>query len=180
MKNTQQHAYPNWQVEPRWVIIAQTLEANNMIVIQFSKSNTITSKLIRLFTWSWASHVDFVMDHGDLLGATFKEGVCIRDGLKEARKFSKTERYTVELSLEDEQAVLRAVASQMDKKYDVMGVLGIFFRRKMQRRNRWFCSELVAWAFQESGNPLLKQKAGRITPRDLLMSTKLIHVKDIK
>jgi hypothetical protein len=53
----------------------------------------------------------------------------------------------------------------------VPGVLGIAFRRAWQSTAAWFCSELVAWAFQSAGTSLFRTEVWRITPRDLYIRT---------
>lgn len=42
-------------------------------------------------------------------------------------------------------------------------------RRRWQDNDAWFCSELVAWAFEAGGRSLFREHAWRITPRDLYL-----------
>lgn len=149
-----------------------------MVIIQFSKNNSLVSRLIRLFTWSWASHVDFVLRDEKLLGATMLDGVSIKDPESLTIKPTRIERYTVDLPHEIERIVMSKAASQVGKPYDLLGVFGILFRKNWQNQDSWFCSELVAWAFQSADCPLLNQNQSRITPRDLLMSPKLKRLED--
>lgn len=68
----------------------------------------------------------------------------------------------------DPDALLAAARTQLGKPYDVFGALGVGFRRNWQETDRWFCSELIAYAFQESGHPLFRPESlYRISPEDL-------------
>lgn len=49
-------------------------------------------------------------------------------------------------------------------------LLGLLMHRDWQEEDRWFCSELVAWAFTQGGSPLFRREAmHRITPQHLWM-----------
>jgi len=134
-----------------------------MVTLQFSCSRSIAASAIRFGTWSWCSHVDLVLPDGSLLGA-IPGGVQIHRLEEPAR----VERFRVAA---DEGAVVAAMQSQLGRPYDWDGILGWTFRRDWQEEDSWFCSELVAWAFQQAGNPLLRAECvHRITPRDLLLS----------
>lgn len=134
-----------------------------MITVQFSTTKGIGSRVIRWVTWSPFSHVDLVLDDGRLLGATTHHGVAIRN----AEPTSACARFQVSAPVD----VIAAAHSQIGRPYDWPGIFGYGFRRNWQEEDSWFCSELIAWAFQEVGFPLLRaERAYRITPRDLLIS----------
>jgi cell wall-associated NlpC family hydrolase len=76
----------------------------------------------------------------------------------------------VELPCRDPQAVIAAAASQIGKPYDYTAILGLGLRRDWQEEDAWFCSELVAWAFQHAGEPLFRAEClRRVTPQHLWM-----------
>lgn len=135
-----------------------------MITIQFSTTRHWTSKAIQLFTWSWASHVDFVLPDGQLLGALATHGgVKIHGDLQ----YSRIERFTVDAPA----SVIDFAKSQLDKPYDWGGICGLVaHNRDWESDDKWFCSELVAWSFKQAGYPLLNETSYRVTPRDLLIS----------
>lgn len=138
------------------------------IVLQFSANNGVASRLIRWFTWSPYSHVDFVLDNGKLLGAQTNGGVLVRA----PDSYSKVLRVAVEAP----DAVLEYAQSQIGKPYDYSGIFGIILRSNWHRSKNWFCSELVAWSFQQAKHPLLRtENTSRITPRDLLLSPLLVR-----
>ena len=63
-----------------------------------------------------------------------------------------------------------AAASQIGKPYDYTAILGLGLRRDWQEEDAWFCSELVAWAFQHAGEPLFRAEClRRVTPQHLWM-----------
>jgi uncharacterized protein YycO len=71
--------------------------------------------------------------------------------------------------------------TQAGKPYDFYAIGGIAFDRNWRDSHRWFCSELIAAAFEAAGSPLLNPSANvwRITPRDLLLSMNLAAVSAI-
>lgn len=143
------------------------------MIIQFSAQRLIGSAAIRYFTWSPYSHVDFVLPNGMLLGARAARGVALYSPAE--WQASRVATYSVATNIRQQEAILRAARSQIGKPYDWGGVLGIALRsRRWQADDSWFCSELVTWAFEQAGVPLLRTTdAWRITPRDLLLSPHL-------
>lgn len=144
-----------------------------MITIQFSSTNQLGSKAISFLTWSWASHVDFVLPDGKLFGS-----LAIKNGggpqIHEVRtNYSRIERYVVDAPDD----VLKFAMEQAGKPYDWQGILGILARkRNWEDDDSWFCSELVAYSFMKAGVPLLNEIPYRITPRDLLISPLLKRI----
>lgn len=137
-----------------------------MITLQFTAQHSPTSWLIRKFTWSDYSHVDFVLPNGQLLGASSNGGVAIRP----AGRYSAKDRFVVDAPA----SVLDIAASQLGKPYDWPAILGMATRHNWQNDQAWFCSELVFWAFKQAHSPLLNAPKHRITPRDLLLSPHLV------
>ena len=147
-----------------------------MITLQFSSTNELASRAIRFLTWSWASHVDFVLPDGKLFGALGVEGGGgVRfHSLREPKYYTRIERF--EVVAPDE--VLEYALSQAGKPYDWAGIFGYVARnRRWEDEDKWFCSELAAWAFQKAGKPLLNETSYRITPRDVLISPLLKPVE---
>jgi hypothetical protein len=137
-----------------------------MITLQFSTTDTWASQLIRWATWSPYSHVDLVLPGGWLLGATPDSGVSIRPPVSA----TGSKRFQVDAP----DAVFEAALSQRDRPYDWAGIFGWGLRRDWQDQDAWFCSEFIAWCFEQAGCPLLRaQDLWRITPRDLLLSPRL-------
>lgn len=62
--------------------------------------------------------------------------------------------------------------TQEGKKYDFAAVTGLAFTRDWREEDRFFCSELVALAFEKAGAPLLNpgMDVYLLTPRDILLS----------
>lgn len=139
-----------------------------MIVLRFEGGTGVVGRMIRLATWSWCSHVDVEAPDGGLVGAMPGQGVVRRPAPFDV---GRVERYALDLEPETERQVRAALAGQIGKPYDWPGILGWALRRDWQDTDRWFCSELIAWAFAQAGHPLLRAAdVWRITPRDLLLS----------
>lgn len=140
------------------------------IQLIFSRSKLPFSPLVQLATWSRWSHVGIVMDNNMVLESTFTHG-----GVKPAKLWEFQDRASdwivVTLPCVDRQAIIEAGLTQLGKPYDWTGLIGIaFHQRKWQEDDSWFCSELVAWAFQQGGSPLfIPDTVHRITPQHLFM-----------
>ena len=131
----------------------------------FSTSNSPFSALIRAATWSHWSHVAIV-DGETVIEATATAGV-VRTPLW--RALARSKHYAlVDLPCADPLAAIAAAAGEIGKPYDYSAILGLALRRDWQEDDAWFCSELVAWAFDVSGQPLIRaEMARRITPHHL-------------
>ena len=142
-----------------------------MIRLRFSAGVGPAAVLVRGVTWSWCAHVGFALG-GHVLDATPEYGVSLRaitPGDDDAY-------FRVNINPDLSEKVLDMAGTQIGKPYDFRGALGVGLHRDWQDENRWFCSELVAWAFKEAGYPILRtEHLSRITPRDLLLSPLLIR-----
>lgn len=123
------------------------------------------SWLIRAGSWSQWSHVA-IIDGSDVIEAIALHGV-VRTALA-TRQAQDARWQIVSISCADPDAVIAAAKAEIGKGYDYTGVLGVGLHRDWQETGRWFCSELVAHAFQAAGMPLFRDEAmRRITPQHL-------------
>lgn len=139
--------------------------------VLFCTSNLPASIMVRVATWSRWSHVALV-DGDQAIEATWPR-VCVtplRDLLRSHKKFIIVD---MPVQLEHELAILAAARSQVGKPYDVTAIFGFLTRRNWQDPDSWFCSELVAWAFEKGGAPLFRSDSlYRVTPQHLWMVAK--------
>ncbi|MEW6612718.1 MAG: YiiX/YebB-like N1pC/P60 family cysteine hydrolase [Pseudomonadota bacterium] len=137
------------------------------VQLLFTRRRHPGSALIRVATWSRWSHVALV-DGDEVIEAAAPHGVrraSVGAAIDRAARCA-----LVELPARDPAAVLAAAASQLGKPYDWTAVLGLGLRRDWQEEDAWFCSELVAWAFQHAGEPLFRAEVlRRVTPQHLWM-----------
>jgi uncharacterized protein YycO len=143
-----------------------------VVTIRFVTCDDIVSALIRDKTWCDYSHVEFVLDDGTTLGAHADRGVAIRPANYDV--FTKLAVFAVPMTEEQKAAIMSFAKAQLGKAYDKDAIAGIVFHRDWRNPNEWFCSELVAAAFEQA-LPLLNvpDNVNRITPRDLLLSLRL-------
>ena len=136
-------------------------------LLQFSTGSDPIAWLIRERTFSWASHVDFLLPDGRLLGALPNGGVQIRP----IGKYKHAIRLEVPIANGYQFAL-----SQINKPYDWGAVIGLGmpFPRNWHSPAQWFCSELVAESLLRAGFPIVRELSDRITPRDLLLSPFLL------
>ena len=125
------------------------------------------SAVIRAFTFSRWSHVA-IIDGDDVIEATALHGVCrtpVVDAINRAKRGE-----VVEFPAIDPDRIIAAAAGQIGKPYDYTALIGLGLRRDWQEADSWFCSELVAWAFQHAGEPLFRAEClRRVTPQHLWM-----------
>lgn len=137
------------------------------VQLLFTRRRHPGSALIRVATWSAWSHVDLI-DGPSVIGAVAFHGV--ERELLAIRVANASRAAVMTIPCADAAAVIAAAASQIGKPYDWMGVAGLGLHRDWQEADRWFCSEMAAWAFQETGQPLFRADAlHRITPQHLWM-----------
>lgn len=137
------------------------------IQLLFSTTHYPFSGLIRVATWSRWSHVALVS------GAHVIEAVALA-GVRQVSKAYAIERASayclVELPARNPQAIIDAARSQIGKPYDWTAIAGLGLRRDWQEDDAWFCSELVAWAADQAGEPWFRQEAlRRVTPQHIWM-----------
>lgn len=140
------------------------------VQVVFSRNHSPGSLLLRTFLWSPWSHCALV-DGDMVIEAAAFHGVRERPLSEFFADASKREVIEIKANAS---AVLAAARSQIGKPYDWTGAAGIGMRRNWQDDDAWFCSELVAWAFEAGGRSLFRSQPWRITPRDIyipLLST---------
>ncbi|MDO5940654.1 YiiX/YebB-like N1pC/P60 family cysteine hydrolase [Burkholderia cepacia] len=137
------------------------------IQLLFSTDALPVSWVIRAFTWSTWSHVALVDgDHviESMPGCGVRR-VPLADALRDTGRHE-----LVTMPTNRQVQVLSAAASQIGRPYDYGAVLGIGLHRDWQQDDAWFCSELIAWAFQQAGEPLYRAECmRRVTPQHLYM-----------
>lgn len=136
------------------------------VVVVFSRSKKIFSRLICLVTWSKWSHVGLVHNNSIIEAV----GSGVRQVTLEEFHHDKREVIFVTYYVKDKAAVISFAQAQLGKKYDFSALIGILFKRNWGETTRWFCSELVAAALDSAGSsPFRRGLTGRITPNDLWM-----------
>lgn len=154
----------------------------------------ISSALIRWQTWSKYSHAAVLLRDGTLIESYPGTGV-IRLGFTNRSRPDRADggfdalieqrggciALTPTISLEQESRVIEFLASQCSKPYDWRGVFRFvlpFIKRNpldsLRMQNRWFCSDLIAAAFDWAGCALLYRiPFWKVSPEKLQYSTRL-------
>lgn len=141
-----------------------------------SEKKSFASFIIRRVTYSPFSHVDVVMPDGTLLGARMSGGVQARPA--NYAKFDTVALFTIQLPADDEAKFYAFLHAQLGKPYDKSGIANLAIQnRNWHDDDSWFCSELVAAAFEHAGHPLvIVPNADRVTPRDVSISPLLKQI----
>lgn len=128
-------------------------------MIALYRGVSFTSRLIRFFNWSDYSHASWIDMNLAEYEAWQNGGVQVV-GHWGANHTPGTlvDMLHIYLTKGEEQGLQEFFISQAGKKYDLAGVLGFVFRNdKIQKRNKWFCSELVSAGFKAIKKPLLSR-----------------------
>jgi uncharacterized protein YycO len=142
-----------------------------MINLRFIDDGGIVPWLIKTFTWSQISHVEFVVANGYLGASTAAPGgVAIRTF--EYAKPNKEWFGTVNCSDAITKKVLDFAKSQVGKPYDYPQILGIVLHQDWGNKRSWFCSELIVAAFENASYPIITRDPwDRVTPAMVFQSS---------
>lgn len=132
----------------------------------FTRDHSFESLLVRAWMWSPWSHVGIVI--GDNVLQVQPVGGVQLVPLA-AVKAGASRWEIARLNCDNPDRIAAIAASQIGKAYDWRGIAGLWLRRRLQREDRWFCSELIAWAAEQAGEPVFRVRPWRVTPRDLYM-----------
>lgn len=138
------------------------------VYLVFCNSKLPLSPIIRAVTRGRWSHVALMCDAATVLEATGAQGVTKTPLDKLVER--STEYCIVEVNVPRGtfNKLKTAGQSQLGKKYDWWGILGLSLNRNWQDPSDWWCSEYVAWMFEQAGSPLIRAEAvHRVTPEDL-------------
>lgn len=146
------------------------------ITIGFSRSNTIIGRVIEFITrgrWSHCMlmHPDMNRRYIESSGTEDPSGVYVR----EIHEYIQRGEWDFRIIPHpDPMRVWGAAFSQIGKAYDWAYIFGWFFHaRNWQRRDKWVCHELIAWAAQEAGHPIIDMTdAHWLTPQHLYLISK--------
>lgn len=139
--------------------------------IVFSRRKTFLSWITRKFLGSRWSHVTVMLpdEPGLCIEAVLGKGVVVSpvyDPKSDVRKHA--EYQVVSFPVDNPDLVISIMKAELGKPYDLLGAVGIGLRRGWQKNDAWFCSELIAYAFDKAGFPLFRSEAmHRISPENL-------------
>jgi len=126
------------------------------------RSRKVGSVLIRALTWSSWSHAA-LCNGTECIEATWPRvrRVPIADVIAAHDDFT-----VIDLPCAWPNVAWAAALSQVGRPYDWAALLGFLAHRDWASPARWFCSELVAWAFAKGGSPLFRPDSTyRVTPQ---------------
>lgn len=142
----------------------------NTVKVIFTRRHHIGTIILRGFLWSKWSHCA-IIDGDEVIEAAAPKGVGVRSLAELIEESSLYE--IIEFPCVNPDAIIAAARANVGAPYDWGGIIGIGFRRRWQDDDAWFCSELIAAAFAEAGEPIMRGDAYRVTPRDLYLPIRL-------
>lgn len=152
-------------------------------MIALYRGKSLISRIIQVINWSPYSHAAWIdpLD-GTVIEAWHRGGVThVKDISTNHTKGTEVEIYSVEGETEEYRQIIRHfLKNQIGAKYDFAGIIGFIIRKNIQRKNKWFCSELIAQAYQNANLPILNLPSNKIYPGMLVASPRLRLISGVK
>jgi hypothetical protein len=155
---------------------------NDKIYILISKTSTIPSDIIRLWTGDPYCHTSLALDielhemysfarkgiknpfNCGFISEDITKGIFGRD------KNTQCIVYELEITHEQHERVmdeLNRFKANADKYgYNFKGIFGIVFKKAIERRYNYFCSQFVATILQKAGVNIIDKAPGLVRPED--------------
>jgi len=156
------------------------------VVFGCYRGTSITSRLIRWFTWSQYGHVAIYRRDrpaGNQIVESWRKGVVTTWAWND----NHTPGTPVELYAYRDQPEPAMVDNantwldkQVGKKYDLRGIIRFVARCKSHIDNRWFCSELAQAYAIECGCPVVRKEPYKVAPCDFVESPLLVKVGELR
>lgn len=148
-----------------------------VVRVVFASGRSRINRLIQWRTWSeGVNHVGVMDDEGRVIHADLGKGVQEDDLVNFTKVGNRIDVLQITLPHGSAEELWTLLREQVGKKYDLMGNIGFIFRSRMQNPKKWFCSEMVAWAFWKVGHPLLARlPSWKYSPEDLWRSPLLAY-----
>ncbi len=125
------------------------------------------SAAIKVATYSQWSHIALVLPDGRIRESVLQGGV--RTASFESLADRSRKYVLLRIPVKNAQAVYD-MALSVDAPYDLLGAVGLGFRRNWQESDKFWCSEYLAYIFEQTGNGLFRPEAmHRITPEHFWM-----------
>lgn len=158
--------------------------SENHIYVLLTDTGTLFTKMIKVFTSAPYNHASLALD--ERLGELFSFGRKRPDnpwiaGFIEERVVSGTYGHfpdtrcallRLRVTSLQRAAIIQLLRDFMEEKetyrYNLLGLLGVLFRRELAPRNAYFCSQFVAEVLRGAGRPLWTRPSALVTPNDFL------------
>ena len=136
------------------------------IYIILTYTGTILSKIIKCYTKAEFCHASIALDedleqiysfgrlnpYNPFIGGFVREGIDI--GTFKRFKNTKAEIYSIDLSIKQYKKLVNIIKKMRRKKYlykfNTIGLFATAFNMKITRKNRFYCSEFVKYAIEQS------------------------------
>lgn len=151
----------------------------NYIYVGQYEGVTLTSKLIKWFTWSRISHTSAVLINKNEVIEAWKDGVVRRSMNDGHEPGTIIHIYRIPCTLSQRNSFYNFLESHVGQmKYDFMGILGILLRSKLESADRAFCSALIFSGLYKVGLVMLNNIGShQVTPGIFDLSPLLEYVE---
>lgn len=148
--------------------------------IRFSANILPLSWLIRFWTLSKTSHVEFIFSDETLIYPAVETGHVI---LTRKKRYFKEYEFELNLTKEQEKTIRDWAESQIGIKYDYtalapFNVLIPRYKKSWKDNKRWMCSEFCAYGLELVGIKLFSDDYKKITPANLYKALVQLQKKE--
>lgn len=160
-------------------------EENYSVYIVLSKTQTLPSQVIKLWTREPYAHTSLAMDvelkemysfarkhlHNPFDCGFINEDITTGVFGRDVHTTCRIGRLRVTKEQYDKiKEILEQFKSEKAfYRYNYLGILGVMCRRSVERRYNYFCSQFVSYVLRKAEIPLITKKPGLTCPRDFRM-----------
>lgn len=160
-------------------------EEDYSVYIVLSKTQTLPSQVIKLWTREPYAHTSLAMDvelkemysfarkhlHNPFDCGFINEDITTGVFGRDVHTTCRIGRLRVTKEQYDKiKEILEQFKSEKAfYRYNYLGILGVMCRRSVERRYNYFCSQFVSYVLRKAGIPLITKKPGLTCPRDFRM-----------
>ena len=161
-----------------------------MLKLYAYRGKSFISKFIQFWTKGCYSHVSIEVGSIEQVPVTveaWRGFVRLGDPRPVHRSNPPIDVYTINLPILQQELMLHFLLSQVNKRYDFLAMFDFMYSwrfmqkagiRLLQHRDKWFCSELIAAAFNTATNTLVFS-SNLVSPTELVEKLKQRGLVDV-
>ena len=142
------------------------------ILLRFASNKNFASAVVRRFTRSEFSHIDYIFADGRAYSSLPRAGVGFNTDANDREEY-------FEIEVKDKKKIEDFLLYYHGAKYDWSAIFGFTFRSEYNDTAAWFCSELITAAIEQDTVLFNEPNKYRITPRDMYINPLLKRVSNI-
>lgn len=181
----------NYMIEDNRIVKTRKSHTKNVYIV-LTQTQTYPARAIRFYTHEPYAHASIAFDEDlEEMYSFARKGIYnpfnagfIREHLDRGifGRFSSTSCGIYRLQVTDEQCLrLKKLIEKFNLNkevysYNYLGLIGAAFNIPIQSKNKYFCSQFVAYVLEESGIHIFDKSYALVKPRDIRINPRLKSV----